>query len=174
MERKFNFGAVNWKWIAYAAELYALFIIQYTPGMMPQINGTGPNLLMICALSIAIFEGDKAGLYYGAAAGLLMDYSGTRVFGFNGLFVAVICYFCGILITDLMRNNLLTAILLSLCSMFVFGVIRWLFFNVLWGYPELWYEFYGVMLVSVLYSAFLMAPVYLFTKVIATSLGQRK
>lgn len=174
MERKFNLGWVNWKWLAYAAEIFVAFIMQFTPGFMPEINGTAPNLLMLCAVSIAIFEGELPGLYYGAAAGLLMDYAGTRVFGFNGLFVAVLCYFVGILIAELMRNNLITSLLLCLGALLILGLLRWLFFYVLWGYPELWYELYGVVFVSVLYSVFLMPVAYLFTKVIATSLGRKQ
>ena len=174
MEKRLNLSAINWKWLAYAAELFVAFILQFTPGIMPAINGVGPNILMLCALSIAIFEGELPGLYFGAAAGLLMDYAGTKVFGFNGLFVAVLCYVCGMLLTSLMRNNLFTAVILSLGALFILGVMRWIFFYVLWGYPQLWYEFYGVTLVGVLYSAFLMPVFYLFTKVIATSLGERK
>lgn len=160
------------KWVAYALELLLLYIIQYTPNLLPSVWGTKPQLLLIFALSISIFDGEAAGMWYGLAAGLLMDLSSTYVFGFYGIIIMLLCYCCGALVVYLMRNNLVAYMLLCLASLVIFGLYQWLFIYALWGDKNTWYFLYAVVPPQIFY-ALLCSPVaYFFNRAIATYLAE--
>lgn len=165
----------NWinprlKWLAYALELLLVYIIQYTPNLLPSFLGVKPLLLVVFAVSIAMFEGEGPAMWIGLAAGLLMDMSAGSVFGFNGLILMLICYVCGALVVYLMRNNIVSAMVLGVCSLILLGLLRWFFFYVLWGDPKHWYYLYAVMLPQVIYTAVMMPIAFFFNRSIATHL----
>jgi len=163
---------INKKWLVYVVELFIVYLIQFTPSFFPKFFDVTPNFLLVLAVSVAVFEGEKAGMWYGVAAGFLMDFAGYKIMGFNALFMAVLCYCCGYLVTKLMRNNILTTAILSLAASVLLGLVRWLFFYVLWGMPDVWYELYAITLPIVLLS-WLFSPVfYIVNKTISSSLSK--
>ncbi|MDR1565600.1 MAG: rod shape-determining protein MreD [Oscillospiraceae bacterium] len=159
------------KWLAYSLELFIAFILGQTPGLIPRIFGVLPMLPICVCVCIALFEGEFAGLLFGAAGGLLMDFSGTKVFGFHALFLTILCYVCGMFVVYLMRNNIVTCMLLGTGSLLIIGIMRWLFLYVIWDYDGLWYLFYSVILPSVGYSMVLLPVFFYLNKVIATHLS---
>jgi rod shape-determining protein MreD len=129
-------------------------------------------MLPICVcVCVALFEGELAGLFFGVAGGLLMDFSETNVFGFHALFLTILCYVCGMFVVYLMRNNIVTCMLLGTGSLLIIGIMRWLFLYVIWNYTELWYLFYSGTLPSVGYSMILLPVFFYLNKVIATHLS---
>lgn len=62
----------------------------------------------------------------GVAAGLLWDMYSTRLLGFNALLLLVIGCACGLLVRLLIRNNLLSAMLLTAAALVIQGVADWL------------------------------------------------
>ena len=104
------------KYIVYGVELFIVYIIQFTPSLLPRIFGESPMLLTVCAVSIALFEGDVVGMWFGMAAGLLIDAGSTAPFGFYALVHLIICYGCGLLVMYLMRNNIVTSVLLGFAA----------------------------------------------------------
>ena len=68
------------KYIVYGVELFIVYIIQFTPSLLPAFFGESPMLLTVCAVSIALFEGDITGMFFGMAAGLLINAGSTAPF----------------------------------------------------------------------------------------------
>lgn len=162
---------INTKLLAYALEMIILYVIQFSPDAFPKVYGVVPNFLLLFAVSVAVLEGEIYGVFVGAFAGFLMDNAGNKAFGFNALVVALICYGCGLLVVYLMRNTLLTSVILGFCSLTVLGIIRWFFFYVIWGYPDLWTELVRVALPTILYSIVFMPVIFLLNRVITTHLS---
>ncbi len=159
----------NLKWLAYGLELFLVYIIQCTPNLLPSFLGVKPLLLVVFAISIAMFEGDGPAIWIGLAAGLLMDLqSGNMGFGFNAIVLMVICFACGTLVVYLMRNNIITAIVLALAGMLIMGLLRWFFFYVIPGEPKLGYYLYAVMLPQIVYTVLAMPLAFYFNRAIAT------
>lgn len=161
----------NLKWLAYGLELFLVFVIQSTPNLLPSFLGVKPLLLVVFAISIAMFEGDGPAIWIGLAAGILMDIqAGNSGFGFNAIMLMIICFACGSLVVYLMRNNITTAMVLALAGMLVMGLSRWLFFYVLWGAPKTGYYLYAVMLPQIVYTVLIMPIAFYFNRAIATHL----
>ncbi len=165
----------NWinpkmKWLAYGLELFVVYILQTTPNLLPSFLGVKPLLLVVTAISIAMFEGEGAGTWIGLAAGLLIDLSAGGPFGFNGLMLMLICYVCGALVVYLMRNNIVSAMVLGIAGLLLLGLIRWFFFYVLWRDQKMWYYLYAFMLPQIIYTAATMPIAFFFNRAVATHL----
>lgn len=161
---------VRIKWAVYILELIIVFVIQNTPNLIPTFLNTKPMLLVIFAVSITMFEGESRGLWIGLIAGLLLDFGSSTVFGFYAILTTVICYFCGILVVYLMRNNLVTSMVLAAASVFVMGLFQWFFEFALWGNSGTWYFLYGILLPRTVYTTLLMPLAFYFNRAIATHL----
>ena len=68
------------RYFAYTIEILILYMVQETPGLLPEIGGARPVLLIPAAISIAMFESELAGIAFGLLCGLFLDI-GMR-FGF--------------------------------------------------------------------------------------------
>ena len=165
-------GEKSWiKWVAYSIELFLMYVLEQTPNLIPDMFGAYPSLVMCVCISVAIFEGEVPGLFFGLAGGLMLDYTSTKIFGFYALFLTVLCYFCGLLVVNLMRNNIVTTMLLGSASVLIMGIVKWFFFYVLWDYPSLFYHLYAFILPSVLYTVLLLPVFFYFTRVVSTHLS---
>ena len=162
------------KWIAYIIELFLVAVVQSTPNLLPEFLGVKPLLLIVFAVSIAMFEGEGAGIVIGLVAGLLMDLSTSSVFGFYALTIMIVCYACGSLVVFLMRNNIVTAMVLAFCAVLIIGILRWFFFFVLWGDTKMWYYLYAIMLPQLVYTTAAMPIAFYFNRSIATHLAEEE
>ena len=162
---------VRLKWVAYGLELFLIYIIQSTPNLLPSFLGVKPLLLVVFAISISMFEGENSAMWVGLAAGALMDLSSSRVFGFNTLLLMIVCYVCGVLVVFLMRNNIVSAMVLGTAGLLLIGLLRWFFFYALWGDTKTGYYLYAIMLPQVVYSAAAMPIAFYFNRTIATHLA---
>lgn len=160
------------KWLAYVLELLLVCVVQCTPNLLPTFLGVKPLLLPVCAVSIAMFEGEEAGMWLGMVAGILMDVTASSVFGFNTVMLMIVCYACGSLVVFLMRNNIVTAMVLGVASLLAVELIRWLFFYVLWGDVKMWYYLYAIMLPQIVYSAVTMPIAFLFNRAVTSHLSE--
>lgn len=99
------------RWTAYGLLLLVAFLFQSAPHSL-EIAGIKPLLLLPLVVAIGLFTGPIGGGAAGAAAGFLWDIYADRLPGFHGLFLLCIGCVSGLLVVLLMRNNLLTAMLL--------------------------------------------------------------
>lgn len=108
----------------YGALILVAFLLQSAPRAL-EIGGTKPLLLLPLTVCIGLFTGPIGGGAAGAIAGFLWDVYADRLPGFHALLLLVIGCVCGLLVVLLMRNNLLTAVLLCAGSLVLQIVYDW-------------------------------------------------
>ncbi len=150
----------------YGVELLVIYILQSTPSLLPEIFGESPMLVTMCAVSIALFEGNAAGMWFGLGAGLLMDVAGTGFFGFYGLVLLILCYCCGTLVMYVMRNNLVTALCMGFFSAAIVTTAQWIFLSGSFGLDTALFFLGRVLLPRSLYSVATMPLFFYFNRAI--------
>ena len=78
-----------------------------------------------------MFERDICGMLLGLFAGALWDMYASGA-SFNALYLTAIGFICGTLINTIMRNNVVTAFILSAISSLIYNLGYW-FFHFVWG-----------------------------------------
>lgn len=160
-------GGRTLKFIVYGVEIFLVYVLQSTPLLLPAFFGERPMLLTMCAVSMAVFEGDVTGMWFGLAAGLMLDVGSTGPFGFYGLVHLAVCFGCGALVMSLMRNNVVTALLLGLASCVIVCTLQWIFFAGSW---DIVFFVPQILLPRVAYSVACMPLFFYFNRAIATRL----
>jgi len=92
------------------------FIFQSTLIQGLSIKGVLPNTALILIVIISIFYGREKGLIASTTAGFLQDMYFSKAIGINLLIYSLISYGIGGFKTKLMRENILTPILLIFIS----------------------------------------------------------
>lgn len=131
--------------------ILTLSVLQNTDGFFPQIFGVRALLLIPAVVCIAMFERDIPGMFFGLFAGALWDVfaSGNN---FNALYLLIVGFACGTLINTVMRNNVVTASLLSAAFILLYSVGYWLFHFVLAGIDSAAHMLIRYYLPGVLYT----------------------
>ena len=161
------------RFFAYVLEILVLFMVQETPGLLPPILGARPVLLIPVALSIAFFETDLAAMAFGVLCGLFLDFGMGTAFGFHGLFLGVMCWLLGCLAAELIRTNLLTAVLAGILGIFLLLSIQWFFCYLLYGYDYPGYAYVHHYLPRMGYTLIFMPITYYFNRALALFLRER-
>lgn len=102
-------------------------------GALVQNGALSVGSIQICILLpltviIAMFEKEFAGILYGILAGCLWDISTTTADGMKALFLALTGCACGLLVRYIMRNNLLSALVLCGAASLVFHAVHWIIY----------------------------------------------
>lgn len=155
------------RYFAYTIEILILYMVQETPGLLPEAFGARPVLLIPAAISIAMFESELAGIGFGLLCGLFLDIGMGSVLGFHGLLLTVACYFVGLLTADLIQTNFLTALLLAAGSVVGILFLQWVFFYLLYGYAYSGYALLTRYVPRMLYSFCIMPILYAFNRALA-------
>lgn len=163
--------SVRVKWVVYVLELLIIYVIQNTPNLVPSFLGVKPMLLLVFAVSITMFEGETRGMIIGLIAGFFGDLGSSTVFGFNMLLTTVICFVCGVFVVYLMRNNIVTSLVLGAGAVLVVGLFQWFFQFALWNEKGTWYFLYAILLPRVIYSTVIMPIAFYFNRAIATHMA---
>ena len=148
------------KWTAYGLLILGAGLLQMAPRVFPAVFGARPLLLIPIVVSIAMFEGPVGGAAAGIAGGLLWDLYADRLFGFSALFLMAICCACGLLVRLLLRNNLLSALLLVGGALLFQGLADWFFTVLLLGRDSPLYVLLHMTLPDLLYSLVLAPLIY--------------
>ena len=130
-------------------------------------------LLIPAALSIAFFETDLAAMAFGVLCGLFLDFGMGTAFGFHGLFLGVMCWLLGCLAAELIRTNLLTAILAGMLGIVLLLSIQWFFCYLLYGYDYPGYAYVHHYLPRMGYTLIFMPITYYFNRALALFLRER-
>ena len=116
------------RYLAYTLELLVLFMLQETPGLLPDIFGARPVLVLPAGLAIAMFEEETPAMAFGVVAGLFCDFGYSGVLGFHGLLMALLCFFISLLVRSYMQVNVVTALLAGAGALGLLMAGQWLFF----------------------------------------------
>lgn len=111
--------------VCLAALILLLSVLQNTDGFFPQPFGIRAFILIPAVVCISMFERDIAGMFFGLFAGALWDIF-SQGGDFNALFLLCIGFACGTLINTIMRNNIVTASLLSIIAATLYSTGYWL------------------------------------------------
>lgn len=117
----------------YALILLVLSVLQNTQGFFPEILGARALPLIPAVVCIAMNERDLPGLAFGLFAGALWDISASGN-SFNALLLMTVGFLCGTLINTVMRNNIVTASILTAAVLLIYNVGYWFFKFVITGY----------------------------------------
>ncbi len=102
--------------------------------VLPTFFGIKFLPLLPLTVVLGMFERETYGLYYGLLAGIMWDMNLGFGDGFNALFFAFVGFFCGLLMTYLMMNNLITASILCTAATVLYFLLDWLIFVAIKGY----------------------------------------
>lgn len=170
MENRYKF----FRYFAYTVEILIAFMVQETPNLIPSICGARPVLLIPIALSIAMFESETAAMSFGLFCGLMVDFGINNTLGFHGLLLAVMCYTVGLMVINLLRTNVLTAIIVAAVALTIIVGLDWVFFFVLRGYEYSIYALVNHYLPRLVYTLVLMPIAYFFNRAFAILLKPKE
>lgn len=139
--------------------ILAAHLLQNTRGVFPSIFGVHANLLIPLVVCIGMFEREIWGAVLGLFAGVLWDAVSGLGDGYNALFLMIIGALCGLLINLLMRNNLKTALLLSISACILYSLLYVIFFVLAQGVDSVGYLLLRYYLPNALYS-FVFTPIW--------------
>ncbi len=144
--------------ICLALILLLLSVLQNTDGLFPQIFGVRALLLIPAVVCIAMYERDIWGMIFGVFAGALWDVFASGA-SFNALFLLTTGFLCGTLINTIMRNNIITATLLSTLTTVIYNIGYWLFNIVFTKTDSAFYLLWRYYLPSILFTS-LLTPLF--------------
>ncbi|MEG1835686.1 MAG: rod shape-determining protein MreD [Oscillospiraceae bacterium] len=134
-------------------------ILQNTQGFFPEIFGIRAYFLISLTVCVGMFEREIAGAVFGLFAGALWDGVSGMGDGYNALFLMIIGALCGLLINLLMRNNLVTALLLNFMAHIIYITCYIIFFIIAEGVTDVTYLFLRYYLPSCIYSI-IFTPIF--------------
>ena len=140
--------------------LLVLAVLQNTDGFFPQIFGVRALLLIPAVVCIAMFERDMAGMFFGLFAGALWDMNASGA-SFNALYLLAVGFICGVLINTIMRNNIITAMLLSMIFIPTYVIGYWFFHYIVGGLDMAGFMFFRYYLPSIVYTALFLPLLFI-------------
>lgn len=150
-------------------------IAVHSRGLIPQISGASPMILVPLVVSIAMFERSVTGMLYGAFAGILWDMFSVSADGYFSVTLAVIGFFSGAIITYIFRNNIISAFILSFGSTIICAVGYWLIFIVGNSYTDPMYILKNYYIPAILYTmVFVLIQYYLVVLVFKLTMPKRR
>ncbi len=144
----------------YAVLIMITAMLQNTQGLFPEIFGVRAMLLIPAVVCIGMHERDIARLFFGLFAGVLWDAFSAGPPNINAIMLTAAGYFCGLFIATIMRNNIMTALLLSTGCILIYNTVYWFFAYVVKGYDNAFGVYLSFYLPSVLYTVIFMPFFY--------------
>lgn len=162
------------KWTAYGLLILLFSILQSTPRLLPTPWGASLLLMIPLTVCISMFAGPVGGAAAGVAAGLLWDLYADRLLGFSALLLLFIGCACGLLVRLLIRNNLLSALLLTSGALLFQGLADWFFNYLLLGLEDPLFVLVRLTLPDLGYTLVISPLVYGLVYLIAGLLRRRE
>lgn len=157
--------AVALKWVCYSLMILLLYVLQ-TAFPLIRIFDVGPVLVVPAAVSIAMYENEKAAAFTGMAVGFLWDFSSGKLAGFNALILMACCVVIALLTMYLMQNNTLNVMLFTGIFMVLQGLLDYFFFYLIWGYGSSYLVLVRYIFPTALYTVAVSPLVYfLFSRI---------
>lgn len=162
------------RFLAYAIEILAFYIVEQIPNLIPHINNVRPIILLPVAAMIALFEGSGVGLLFGFIIGLFLDCGATGSIGFYSVVVTCLSFLVGIAAERIINFNLLTSAAIAIAFTSALYLLHFLVEFILRGYPDTLYVLLNHYLVGLLYTSLLAPFVYFFNKAFAMHIRERE
>lgn len=146
--------------ICLALILLLISVLQNTDGFFPQIFGVRALLLIPAVVCMAMFERDLFGMVLGLFAGALWDMTASGA-SFNALFLLTVGFLCGTLINTIMRNNVITAFILSTVSALIYNIGYWLIHHFFSGFDKAAFILLRYYLPSTVYTVIFVPLIFI-------------
>ena len=125
--------------IIYSLEIFAAFILQVTPYMLPEVFGERAVVLVPLALSFSFYEKDIPSIAFASVCGLLTDCSYSGAVGFYAVALVISCYFVSNLFENCIFRTLLTVMMISSVVIPVIFFVQFLLYYAAAGYDGIWF-----------------------------------
>jgi len=149
-----------WRIFAQSLFLVIVFCCHSTPGLSLRVFGVLPLLLIPFVVCVGMFEHETSGAFFGLAAGILWDVVSPRLPGFNAILLMVIGCACGLCVSYLMKNSLISSVYLCFASLLAYQLLDWLCNYCFFGRPGAGYAFWHFYVPQMLYSLVYILPYY--------------
>lgn len=152
--------------IILAVMLLVTFLLQTTGGFFPAPFGIHACLLVPATVCIAMFEREFSGLFFGLAAGMALETVSPDSVCFYSVIFTLIGFCSGILITYLMRNNLVTALIFTFSFTLILNSLYCLFFYLFDGVNISFLFYLKYYFVSAIYTSVFTPIFYLLVRLV--------
>ena len=148
------------RYAAFSLEIILLYVLQSASGLIPELFGSKPVLLISCALSIAAVDEVVPSLVFAAVCGALADLSASGTVGFFAILLTLVCYALSCLMRYYFNSGAVAA--LSLCAaavVLIFG-LHFLLFRLTAGLDGAGELFINHYISRIVYTFSAAAPLY--------------
>lgn len=154
------------KRIWFAVILVVTFLLQTTKGFFPAPFGIHACLLIPATVCIAMFEREFSGLFFGLASGMMLDSISPDTVCYYSILFTLMGFVTGMLITYLMRNNLVTALIFTSFFSLIHNSLYCLLYYIIDGANISFAFFMKYYFCSAVYTALLTPFFYFITRAI--------
>ena len=162
------------RYLAYAMEIVLVYVLGATPGLLPEIFGAKPTLLLCVALTAAIFEREIPAMVIGLICGVLIDLGYTNSIGIFTIALTVVCFVVGYAANNLVMATFPNFLLYALIAV---GGLFMLYFLVrfVWaGVGDSWGYFTDHLLSRMIQTFIWSIPIYFLNRFIYHTLGNEE
>ena len=159
------------RYIAYTIELIIMFALASTPGVLPELFGAKPVLLICVALTVAVYEREIPAMIFGLAAGLLADISYTDNIGIFTISLTVICFVVGYAANNLIVANFLNFLLYAAVAVGALFMLYFLIRFIIGGVSDPWTYFTSHIVSRMVQTFICSIPMYFLNKFIYSTLS---
>lgn len=151
------------------------FIMQSTALHNLSFLGVLPNTTLIIIITFAVHFGKNKGAVIGVIAGLIQDVIFGRAIGMNALAYMLTGYFIGMMSQKIIKENIITPILLTAISTILNACINLFFIYFLGFTTEVLLLFRESIIVEMPYNLVLSIPIYIYlTKLINSKIMKKE
>ncbi|HHW45495.1 MAG TPA: rod shape-determining protein MreD [Clostridiales bacterium] len=151
-----------------------LYLIQYTDDVLPKIGRASAVILVPTVVFAAMFLREWEGAITGLLVGVLMDIATSGATCFNAVVLMLIGCGAGLLVTYIVNNNLLAALIMSFGFTAVYFLLKWVFACVFGVIDAPFLYLVKQIIPSVFYTFVLTIPLYLIIRRIMKRLYKLK
>ena len=147
--------------IIYVSEIIIAFVVQQTPGFIPEIFGGRPMLLIPLIVSVVMFQNETTSIFLGLLVGLMMDFGAGSIIGLYAIIMTLISYAISFFSGRLIKINIFSSLIFSFLSITIIYMINILLTCILYGFDNFVYMFINHYLSRMLYT-FALSPLFYF------------
>lgn len=147
--------------VVFIASIVLIALLQNTPHVVPGIFGSHAFLLIPLVVCLGMFETNLVAALMGTLAGVIWDVTVATGDGYNAIMLMVFATATSLLISYLMRNNIVTALILSAAAIVIYCFFHWFIFVVCSGATGGFVTLFTFYLPSAIYTL-IFAPLFYF------------
>lgn len=159
------------RYIIYLIEIYILHSLDQTPGLLPEIFGARPLLVIPALVCICLFEKKFISIAFGILVGLLFDINSSSFLGFNAVILGICGCILELMCTYFMKTNFFSSIIFTGIFSLIIMSTNFCFHYDTMSYNFVWDFWYWPIVISTMISAL---PIYFLHRTISGRIRERK